>query len=414
MRTRTLLSAAALVGLVAAGCRSNETVSPPDLTTTSGLFARYVSMGNSITSGFQSAGINDSTQALAYPVLLAKAANAPFFYPKLNKPGCPAPFVNNVTQARVGGAAATACALRAPETTTSFPYLSNVAAPGFTAPNVVSPFIPTAGTAAVFAQFVLGGRSQVAAMMVAQPTFVSLWIGNNDVLGALLSSSNPGDTTLITPIAAFQSSYGAILDSITKVGAKAVLLEVVDPRVVPYATSGTVYWCLKTGVCPGVPNAGFPATFTVNNNCAPNAAIPGAKGDSVLVPWPVAIPRLSAAAAGASTTIDCSVTTDVVTPAEYKAIATATAAYNSYIVAQATQRNWAVWDPNPSLVAAKANPALVTTFPNLPSVATGGNVTFGSYFSLDGFHPSSVTHKAVADSLASVINRYYKTTIPLP
>lgn len=414
MRIATLIPAALALSLVAA-CRANETVTPPDLTSTSGLFRRYVSMGNSITAGFQSAGINDSTQQLAYPVLLARAANAPFYVPSLNKPGCPAPFVNNVTQARVGGAGATACALRAPATSATFPYLSNVGTPGFTAPNVVSPFIPTASTAAVFAQFVLGGKSQVRAMMDAQPTFVSLWIGNNDVLGAVLSSTNPGDSTLITPQATFQSAYSAILDSIAKVGAKAILIGVVDTRIVPYTTPGSVFWCLKTGVCPGVPAAGFPATFTVNNNCAPGAAIPGAKGDSVLVPWPVSIPRLSAAAGGASTSIDCSVTADVVTPAEYRVLATTVAGYNAFISAQAASRGWAYWDPNPALATAKAtNPTQVTTFPNLPSVATGGNVTFGTYFSLDGFHPGTAAHKAVADSLAATINRVYATSIPLP
>ena len=34
------------------------------------MFRRYVSLGNSITAGFQSAGINDSTQQRSYAVLL--------------------------------------------------------------------------------------------------------------------------------------------------------------------------------------------------------------------------------------------------------------------------------------------------------------------------------------------------------
>ena len=38
--------------------------------------ARYVAIGNSITAGFQSNGINDSTQRRAYPHLLAIARRA--------------------------------------------------------------------------------------------------------------------------------------------------------------------------------------------------------------------------------------------------------------------------------------------------------------------------------------------------
>src|SRR6185437_16097867 len=53
------------------------------------LFASYVSLGNSITAGFQSGGINDSTQHQAYPVLLAAQMNTPFTIPSLLDPGCP-------------------------------------------------------------------------------------------------------------------------------------------------------------------------------------------------------------------------------------------------------------------------------------------------------------------------------------
>src|SRR3978361_657110 len=55
------------------------------------LFQTYVSMGNSITAGYQSGGINDSTQNQSYAVLIAHAANTGFRIPLLNKPGCPPP-----------------------------------------------------------------------------------------------------------------------------------------------------------------------------------------------------------------------------------------------------------------------------------------------------------------------------------
>jgi hypothetical protein len=42
---------------------------------------------------------------------------------------------------------------------------------------------PFGGTNAL-TQFILGGRTQIQAMMASQPTFVSVWIGNNDVLAA--------------------------------------------------------------------------------------------------------------------------------------------------------------------------------------------------------------------------------------
>src|SRR5829696_2118393 len=53
------------------------------------LFVRYVSMGNSITAGFQSGGLNDSLQSRAYPVFLAARAGATFNAPLVARPGCP-------------------------------------------------------------------------------------------------------------------------------------------------------------------------------------------------------------------------------------------------------------------------------------------------------------------------------------
>src|SRR3712207_8913200 len=56
--------------------------------------ARYVAIGNSITAGYQSDGINDSTQARSYAVLLAQAAGTTFRVPALNRPGCQPPIAD--------------------------------------------------------------------------------------------------------------------------------------------------------------------------------------------------------------------------------------------------------------------------------------------------------------------------------
>ena len=95
---RTRISAALLLALpLLAGCYDNDPLNAPDLSTSNGLMARYVSMGNSITAGYQSAGINDSTQQRSYAVLFAGRANAPFFVPSLQGRGCAPPLTNNVT-----------------------------------------------------------------------------------------------------------------------------------------------------------------------------------------------------------------------------------------------------------------------------------------------------------------------------
>jgi hypothetical protein len=401
---------AAFLGLVLplAGCRSDEALNAPDLANNSGLLQRYVSMGNSITAGFQSAGINDSTQLQSYAVLFAAQAKAPFFEPLLNKPGCPPPIDINSTNPphRLGGGSGSDCALREP---VALPYVSNVAVPGVTSFGVEDNTNPAGGTNAL-TQFILGGRTQVKAMMDAHPTFVSVWIGNNDVLGSLTNGTNPGDPALITPEPAFEANYGPILDSIQKVGAKAVLIGVGDASLIPYASSGAIYWCIKNQpACGFVTPAPFPGTFQVLANCAP---APFAKGDSVLVPWVVGVPKLAAAQAGAPTTLDCSVDNEVVLPSEYKTLRTAVAGYDAYISAQAQQRGWAYVDINQLEAPLKADPTKVASFPTLPTGPAQPNVLFGSYFTLDGVHPSAAFHRIFADSIISAVNRQYGTTIP--
>ena len=403
---------AAFLGLVLplAGCRSDEALNAPDLSNNSGLLQRYVSMGNSITAGFQSAGINDSTQLQSYAVLFAAQAKAPFFEPLLNKPGCPAPFDTNLTPLgphRLGGGNSTSCA-PLPRNTTPLPYVSNVAVPGVTSFGIEDNTSPFGGTNAL-TQFILGGRTQVKAMMDAHPTFVSVWIGNNDVLGSLTSSTNPGNPALVTPEPAFEANYGPILDSIQKVGAKAVLIAVGDVSLIPYASSGATYFCLKNPPACGLPiPSPFPSQFTVLANCAPS---PVAKGDSVLVPWVVGVPKLAAAQAGAPTTLDCSVDNEVVLPAEYANLRNAVQGFNTYIKAQAQQRGWAYVDID-ELAVYKADPTKIASFPTLPTGPSQPNVLFGSYFSLDGVHPSAAFHRIFTDSIISAVNKTYGTTIP--
>jgi len=302
----------------------------------------------------------------------------------------------------LGGAGSSDCSLRNPA---ALPYVSNVAVPGVTSFGIRDNFSPFGGTNQL-TQFILGGRTQVKAMMDAQPTFVSVWIGNNDVLGSLTNSSNPGNPALATPQAAFEANYGPILDSIEKVGAKAVLIGVADVALIPYASSGATYWCIKNQpACGFTTPTPFPGTFQVALNCAPTA------GDSVLVPWVVGMPKLAAAAAGASTALDCSVDNEVVVPSEYKVLRDAVKGYNAYISAQAQQRGWAYVDIN-QLAAYKADPTKIATFPTLPTGPSQPNVLFGSYFSLDGVHPSAAFHRVFADSIISAVNRTYETSIP--
>ena len=404
----TRFSAALLSVLLVAACQNDQLNRPFANTPVDPLFARYVSMGNSITAGFQSGGINDSTQQQSYAVVLAKAMRSPFFPPLLNRPGCPPPYTNVFTGARVSGGIATTCALRKIPPIPP-PYISNTAVPGAKV-NDIYRNLGADSSANALTQFFLGGLTQAQMMANAQPTFVSVWIGNNDVLGAATSSTNPGDSTAITPVALFQSRY----DSVTSLVAAAkpngaVLIGVGNVTDLPYFSAGAVYWAIKNHQAP--PDS-FPTLFTVSANCAPAVTgIPGARGDTVLVPFPYGAALLGAAQAGAPRNLDCSDSVvAIVTPPELRNLVGAVLAYNAHISAQATAHQWAYLDPNFTLDSLRLVAAAVRPFPLLGQPCSAN--PFGTAFSCDGVHPSAASHKLIAQKLRTAINSAYSTTIP--
>ncbi|MEP6474815.1 MAG: hypothetical protein ABJC74_13910, partial [Gemmatimonadota bacterium] len=231
---------------------------------------------------------------------------------------------------------------------------------------------------------------------------------------AFISLSNAGDTGQITPLAQFNAQYDSVADAIDATGAKVVAISVANVTNIPFASSAAIYYCLKNGGCPPPfppQNATLAAipTFTVNANCAPPAGI------NYLVPWPIALGKVSAAVGGTPSAIDCADTISVISPEEITAMAVAVASYNAHIQSVAAARGWAYWDINPALSALRA----AGSIPALPDISgalspTPTPIGFGPIFSQDGVHPSSVAHRLIADSVAATLNAKFGTTLPVP
>ena len=401
-RTSKLLATAVGGALLAAACHNDVLFRPPNSTPIDPLFARYVAMGNSITAGFESAGINDSLQLLAYPNLLSTQMHAPFFMPLLNRPGCPPPIDTLFRAAgphRVGGGTGSTCALRRSQPIPP-PYISDVAVPGAAA---IDGSTNSVANSNALTTLILGGLTQSQAMQRADPTFVTVWLGNNDVLGAAIDAANAGDSTKVTDSTTFANEYKAVLDAIdaTPAKGKGVLVGVANVTLIPFFSQGQTYFAIKNTTL------NFPPNFLVGPNCAPSAL--GGKGDSVLVPFQFGLGLIGAAAANPAGTFTLSCTeTQTVQPAELRRMVLAVNQFNATIQAQATARGYAYVDPNALFTALPAG-----SIPPFPATAGAAavNAPFGAFFSRDGIHPTGAAHKLVANALIQVINAKYGTSI---
>jgi hypothetical protein len=397
--------------------------------------ANYVALGNSITAGVQSGGINDSTQRQSYAFLVAQQAGTRFAYPSFNQRypngitgGCSAPMANwrtqNPTDSLIPVASRQPCLLR--DATKFTNILNNLGVPfSYAADLLVS------GTGLKYPQppqvFVLGGRSQVERAIMAEPTFVSVFIGNNETLlpatAGILTGYQPTPTSATIPAvptgAEFKTAFDAAMDSLKRaaptiqggimisavkvtnapryfsadllVGTGAVqrLADIGTftgkgpPAVVGCGSPGVTGWLISIELITRIRDGSFPANAIV---CNPLAA--GSKGAGDIF---------------------------VLDPTEIATLNKATDDYNAAISAKATAFGWAYLDLNPILAAQRTGAApAIPAFPNfLSNTRDAATAPFGALFSLDGAHPSAAGQKIIANAVIESINAKYSLQIPL-
>jgi lysophospholipase L1-like esterase len=415
--------ALAALAVLATGCLDSQKLGPLAPPPGGTNFYRYIAVGTSISAGVQSAGINDSTQKRAFPYLLAVAMglkpNTNWFYPGFTAPGCPAPYTNPLTGARVGGGTPTGCNLISPlSVPASQPYFNNLGVPAMRvgqALNIASLLVPVTDTLKA-ATFATGGRNPVDILQQALPSFVTVELGANDALHAATS----GDTTQLTSLAVFQRQYDSLAAAIALTGAKVAVANVPNVGNIPYVTRGHIFFCAKTGACGSAAQAPFSsALFTVDPSCAPTAA--GGVGDQMGVAFPATAAIAGTLAAGGGASLNCAAATATVTTtatspvgplvsvAAMAAITQRVTDFNAKIAAVATAHGWALVNIDSALTV------LVTAgqVPPIPALATPATM-FGTYFSLDGFHPSNAAHKLIADLFVASINAKYSFSLTPP
>ncbi len=396
--TSRLTPVAIALGLaIAAGCSSLDPIRPMT-TTGSADFTRYVAIGTSITMGIQNAGLVEDFQIQSFPSQIARQTGANggnFVQPLVADPGIanfapvgvleltgfvPGPFGPlPVIQPRPGTPPS------APTTPRPANGYNNLGISGAVVANALA---KTSGDPpANYFDLVLQGQGTMLRQCLAQdPTFVTVELGVNDVVGAVLLAS----PAFITPAPQFQALYTQLLDSLATgaPGAKLALANIPMVTEVPFATTIPIDFPLAIGN-----SVGFVRLKDAAGDLPDGSLVILTAQDSI--------------ATGVGLTVDRPLPDHyVITPAEKAVIEQAVSAYNVIISGLAAARGTALADE-------------FSLFERLRTdgLELGGTTyTFelirGGLFSLDGVHPSSLGYGLLANEFIRVINTKFGATIP--
>ncbi|HIF14570.1 MAG TPA: hypothetical protein EYQ86_04315 [Bacteroidetes bacterium] len=382
-------------------------------------FSNYISVGNSITQGYQDQGLYESTQQYSYPALIAQQmklvndsisdfkqpladgngsgylhleyinAEIELIYPDdAMYPGYgPSSSWDNFSDLKgqsfnnlgVAGIRLRDCiGLDQAENTINWATLSFNTFGGFLDWGSISSPV-----------------SYLDHVRSSSPSFFSCWMGNNDILGYAMNGAveqsynipGIGDISIskITPISEFREKYDSILAALTKNGAKGICATIPNVTSIPYFTTVTsdlydhdIYIETKSGDV---------RVATTN--------------DLLLLSASSKIDELGGTSS--SNPLESEYVIDV---EEIIEVQSALIAFNTEIQTSAGYYGVAVVD-------------IYSFFENMPSGITIDGITLtkkyieGGAFSLDGVHPNPRGHAMLANEFIKAINDTYFSSIPL-
>ncbi len=357
-------------------------------------FSRYVALGDSLTAGFASGGLLDSVQANSYPRLIHRQATggSGFQQPTVSAPGIPA-LLDLVSLSPLVVAPRSA-ATGVPTNLALNRAYDNLAVPGFRVHDVGHTF---SGNGIV--NLVLRGRGTALTQAVlANPTFVTLWIGNNDVLAAATSGIVIDGVTL-TPVAQFEADFRAIVSAMRAQGAQLAIANIPNVTAIPFVNTVPRF----------VVNPATNQPLLINGQPVPLIGPNGplTASDRVLLSATTALRQGFGLPAGIPGSNGQPLPTQFFLDAgELAAITQRTAAYNAVISAVASAEGAALVDANAIFDRIAARGLRFGGLTYTASYLSGG------IFSYDGVHPTPFGYAFVANAFITAINAKFGGSIP--
>jgi lysophospholipase L1-like esterase len=437
----TILILAGIV-LLSSACDEYNELTAPVVNTGSADFTRFVVVGDNITAGYQSSSLYESAQMYSFGNIIANHIKISFEQPLYSDPGT----IGRLEIVSIQPFLTTANSKEGKPINSTLPRpYNNLGIPGALLYDVLNATNANNCASALFAgkpnpmfdlvlrnsALNIGSQFQQAATL--NPTFVTLWIGNNDVLGFATSGGTSPSSP--TDVGTFTLLYNATAGAFASLGTKVAVGNVFDVSTIAFFTTvgpqmafnvpwgylaslgapGIIYQQhgetigsgiadslkLLTGVVyvtlPGGSYAGligqptgkfyrdyhFPIIPPGIDTTKPFGVHPQN-------PWPDAL------------TLD---------QGEIATVQSTVQSYNNVIKDAATANGFALADVNTLLKNIRANDFTGGT--NINGITFKTTYVTGGLFSLDGVHPSSQAQGIIANAFLSAINSKFSAKIPL-
>lgn len=451
--------------LFTTSCETDFDTDVKDIAVTKGEadFSKFISLGNSLTSGYRDGALYSGGQNESFPSMIAMqmklAGGGEFKQPLMPNnvggfiglPGFPGKLELKMVNGALSPVAnAPAAAL---DNIASGGAYQNMGVPGAKVSHLLaSGYGNPAGLSLglanpYFVRFASSTTASVVGDALAQnPTFVSVWIGNNDVLGYATTGgdgSNP-----ITPVdgavgVGFTNTYTALISTVFPSGTtrKGVVANIPNVTSVPFFTRVPAmpltnltdaqvtqlnggYAAYNAGLAQakslGAINDAeyqkrlikFTAGTVANGAVIVDkdlSTVPGlpkyrqttAKDYILLTASAVLTPQ---AGGGTSVPLEDKL---VLTEAEAAKVITATTAYNATIKSLAESKGLAFVDMNAKMTELNSKSGI-----SWNGVRYTATFVTGGTFSLDGVHLTGRGYAIVANEFIKSINAKYKSTLP--
>jgi lysophospholipase L1-like esterase len=426
------LSLLTFIALSIIGCEDYTDVTAPSINLGSANFSRFVSIGNSLTMGEQSSSVYAAGQKYSFGNIIAKQVGTNYAQATFSDPGTggrleiekfnivngsPVPVLYE--NPNIG--TPTNLTYPAPYNNlgikSAFLYDVLYARSATTCYTAVNFGLPNP----LFDAVLRGSGTQLELTIAQEPTLITLWIGNNDILGF----ATRGGLFPPTSVGNFQTWYTEILTTLHSTGAQIIIGGLPNGLLTPYfntigpqvgvgiqgipSAQGLVY---QTTGAPGIAVAtpsdlitgNVLITLTASSAAGLLGDMTGAYYSENGIPVP---PGVNIAYPFGLTPENPFPNGLVLDPTEIAAYLALRDGYNQIISGLAGQFNYYVinWDGLFNSLASSSGL-------EVNGVVFNNSYVSGNFFSLDGIHPTSQGYGIIANEFIKAINSKYGASIP--